>query len=186
MFSVLLPGCLVTDPVEFDSDEGSPPMLLDPPATAVPLGEHAWVDTTTGVTSWRFTLRVRDEDITQSLQARWRVVKEGNPTPRFDTIDLPFNGTLTRDFDILLEAGQLDMGKCHRLDVVVSGGFVQSDSPLAFDFPLVPGDIDVGNWWIWEGPGELAASDALKRDVVDSCNAIETLLTPPSTPEQAP
>jgi hypothetical protein len=183
---VLLSGCLVTDPIEFDAPEGSPPMLLNPPSAKVPLGHIAWVDGTSGITSWKFTLRVRDEDIGQNLQARWRVVKEGNTTPRFEpTIDLPYNGTLTRDFDILLEAGQLDMGKCHRLDVAVSGSFLDDDNPLAFDFALENNDLAVSNFWIWEGPGEIAATDVLKRDLVDSCNAIEDLTTSSSPLEEA-
>jgi hypothetical protein len=182
----LVPGCLVTNPVDFDSDEGSPPMLLDLPTAKVPLGEHAWVDTTSGVSSWRFAVRVRDEDVTQDLQARWRVVTKTEQTPPFESLDLPFNGTLLRDFDLLLEAGQLDMGKCHRLEVVVSSGFLDPNRAALFDIPAVPGDLASGEWWIWEGPGDLAASDALKAELLDSCDALEDLLQTTPTLEAEP
>jgi hypothetical protein len=182
--ALALSGCLVTDPIEFEAEQGSPPVLLDIPGTPTPLGHIVWLDSR-AQSSWRLTLRVRDEDLGQALTAHYRFVREGESTPDFEPrVDVRPTGTLTRDFDISIQAGQLRVGECHRLDVAVSGSFFEGrDSPIFFDEVREEGDLARGTFWLWEGQGEEVATQQEKARLVESCNAIEELLAPAGTTE---
>jgi hypothetical protein len=171
----LLPACLVTDPVEFEVEQGSPPMLIDRPQTGVedtPLGSIFWANTQQ-MTGWTFRARVRDEDVLQDLQLHWRIVKHMQTTPTFDSIDLPANGvSLTRDINVFVSPGDLSESECHKLEIAVSGNFTNQTEPAYFGLTLVPEDVARGVWWLLEGDKDLVSMGDAKQ-IVDTCPAFD-------------
>lgn len=183
-----LTGCLVTDPIEFEEDVGSPPVLLDPLSREF-LGGIVWLSPEEP-TSWTFSMRVWDEDVTQNLQAHWRIVKKDVPVPEFEkpTIELPATGAVVRELQIVLQSSQLTGGPCHRIEVAVSGSFYQGegrDDPEYFALTRVDDDLSVGSWTIWRGePDFVTDGDALA--IFESCPTINNLFATPTSTPSAP
>lgn len=172
----LAPACLVTDPVEFEVERGSPPMLIDRPLTGVddsPLGSIFWADKDE-ITGWTFRARVRDEDLLQDLQLHWRILKHmETTTPPFERIDLRADGVkLTRDVNIFVSPGRLSESQCHKLEIAVSGNFTDQTEPAYFGLALVPDDVARGVWWLLEGDGDLVSLGQAKQ-IVDTCDALD-------------
>ncbi len=183
-----LTGCLVTDPIEFEEDVGSPPVLMDPLSREF-LGGYVWLSAGEP-TSWTFSMRVWDEDVTQDLQAHWRIVKKDVPVPEFEkpTIELPATGAVVRELQIVLQSSQLTVDACHRIEVAVSGSFYQGEGrqgPGYFALARVDDDLGVGSWTIWEGePGLVTDEQALA--IFKSCPTVNGLFATPTPPPSAP
>lgn len=150
MFSVL-PGCLVTDSVDFEAPVNHPPTFVRRPGADLDNGDMKFVRNL-GVPSWPFSLRVRDEDVNQDLEVRWRIVTRAAGSSNREIIALPARGELTRDFDLVIQSGQLSTDSCHRIDIAVSGSFAgRVDDPTVFDVVTDPDDIAYFNFTIFEG-----------------------------------
>lgn len=166
----LASGCLVTDPIEFERPRNNPPAFVAEQPARLQVGEIKYVDNRQAA-SWPFTLRIRDVDVTQDLEARWRIVTVGDDMPmRAPTIFLPATGEVTRDFDIIIESTRLRTDNCHRVEIAVSGSF---DKPFEGDPEDLTEftdrsdreDLALFSFWIWEG--ERASNDPAK--IVDTC-----------------
>jgi hypothetical protein len=169
----MLSGCLVLNEKEFDVEEPVPPVIVDRPSS-VPIGSILWLDAE-AQNSWEIVVDVRDPNLQDELQARWRVLTEGRTNPPFEQLDLP-PGSNPRELLIQLDQGDLELGRCHKLEVVVSSSFLDRTDPGVFDIFLEPDDIGRANWWIWEGDGELEANSENNLSLLRSCNALEALL----------
>lgn len=169
-------GCLVTDKITFPTEPDIPPMILDAPATDTPIGTTLWVNKATR-TEVRLPVQVREDNLTEPLDAHWRVLSAGNDAPPFEVLPLPL-GQLLRDLDVVVQTSSLHMGECHRVELAVSGHFFPNTKPAFFD--LAPSDDEVAHasWTIWEGRGDSQATPEEKAKLIDSCNAIEALLMP--------
>ncbi len=174
-------GCLVTDKIVFPVDPDIPPTILDEPGTQTPkIGAIFCIDKP-ATPEWSLTVKVRDQNPQQELWAHWRVVGDNDPTPPFekDMVPLPAVGQLGRDFTFKVQSDTLQEGKCHHLQLAVSGSFFDHtdprfDDPRYFDFPSNIDDLAEASWWVWEGKCDPATGDSAR--LLASCQA--KLLTP--------
>ena len=161
-------GCLVTDEIMFESERNVPPVILDAAdRSKAPIRSHVWIDRSAVPKMWTVAVQVRDENIDQPLVARWRVVNDTEDV-YFDQLDLQ-PGQLLRDLSITVLTETLLLGKCARLDLVVSGSFIKSNDPRYFDLTTAgtPEDVAYARWWLWEGErGESAEAQA---ELLKSC-----------------
>ena len=88
-------GCLVTSKYDIPDPTNVPPIIQDDPVSVAKIGSTIWLDSENPM-SWAFSVRVRDEDTEQELDARWRLVKQGEPTPAFTILDPLPAGKLVR------------------------------------------------------------------------------------------
>lgn len=176
MIAVLgsLSGCLVTDPIEFDRPANNPPAFVMERPPKLQLGEIKYLSARDVPSGWKFTLRVRDQDVDQELEAQWRIVTGGTARKRKSTIIIPATGAQVRELTIPVDQGELDTDSCHRVEIAVSGSFVK---PFEGDMEDLTrfADVDVDDrfdiamftFWIWEG--EPNANDPAK--LVETCGA---------------
>jgi hypothetical protein len=172
-----LSGCLVTDEITFDEEADLPTVIVDVPGSKTPIGEPVWLDKDTRP-SWPFLVRIRDKNISQELTAHYRVVTEDNALPDFEERPVPTSTTEVRDLTVTVMSESLRDGECHHLQLVVSGAFFDLVRPELFDIvqPGREGEIAYASWLLWEGPGNMLATD-LDR-LAKSCRANEDLLAP--------
>jgi hypothetical protein len=180
----------VTSKHEIPDPTNVPPIIQDDPTSIAKIGSIVWLDSEKPQT-WTFSVQVRDEDIDQVLDARWRLVKEGESTPPFTSLDPLPGGRPLRQVQVRLLSTQLSDGRCHHLELAVSGNFWKDAQGMERTEPWLfaevmgefPDDIALASWWIWEGEGNTQTTVDEKARLLDSCNAKE--LAPPS-PVEAP
>ena len=177
-------GCLVTDEIMFESEPNFPPVILDAPPPTAPIGDHVWIDSSADVKTWRLDVRVRDENITQPLVAHWRVVADaGRKDPSFEHLNLS-PGLLVRDLPIFVQTEALELGTCHKLELVVSGSFFKKLDPAYFEAVPDGAEDDVAKavWWLLEG--DMHASAEEKARLIDTCNAVNGVVADESVVDQ--
>lgn len=174
-------GCLVTDQVEFPTEENIPPWILDAPGNGPKQGQIIWIDKSV-TTMWRMTVRVRDENVDQDLIAHWRLVSKDEDMPEFQKKKLAGapGGPLIRQLDFDVQADTLHDGQCDRLELAVSGSFFDSDLKSAPKYFLETNgeddsDLATTSWIIWEGKGQ---NQADLMHIGASCPTNESLLMP--------
>jgi hypothetical protein len=186
-------SCLVTSPIDVAGKEDSAPVIRDDPGASPEIGSIVWLNSET-TPEWTFSVLVYDEDISQTLNARWRLVTQNFKMPSFTQLELA-PGQNPRPLVIRINRNQLSKGECHHLELAVSGSFITVNpvtglpvtEPSLFRFP-VPGredDLALASWWLWEGRGSVAQPDEKVR-LVESCAALETLLGTPSAIMEPP
>jgi len=175
----------VTDKITFPTEPDIPPMIVDAPGTSTPIGSPLWVNKAT-TPEFKLHVGVREQNITQELEAHWRVLTSGDPSPPFESLPLPQQGQVLRDLEFSVQTNRLRMGECAHVELAVSGSFFPNRTAPAF-FDAAPKDEDVAhaNWTVWEGRGNALATPEEKAKLVDSCNAIEALLMPAMTTQAA-
>jgi len=149
-------GCLITNPVEFEQEEASPPFILDVSRSDNPIGSILEVnlDGNPRPSRIQIDVQVRDENLFQVLDARSRLVSFADPEPEYGAmVEIPEQGALLRDHTVFVEAGDLKQGECHVLELVVSGSFLEGNDRELFDVVSVPGDLARASWTIWEVSG---------------------------------
>src|SRR5258705_531008 len=99
-------GCVVTDKIEFDTEQNVPPMIVDTPSEETPIGRILWVHKATS-SMVTFSVKVRDPNVTQALKAHWRLVSKDDPTPQFDSKDVSITGDVVRDLTFELQTSPL-------------------------------------------------------------------------------
>ncbi len=164
MSALTLPGCLITQPVQFEPPAGSPPSITGAttheshPLDEIILIQHGDLtpaDDGGGTVITPIVVEVRDPDVDQELA--YKVYVDFNPTdprPANPSGFLPAIGrspgvdrTRRRlQFDLPNSTG-LDTEGCHRLELRVSGGF-RPDRPD----PVRDGDVAIAVWWVATQP----------------------------------
>jgi hypothetical protein len=171
----LASGCLVTDPIDFERPRNNPPTFVVEYQPKLQVGDIKYVNNRNAAS---FSLRVRDPDVTQDLEVRWRVMTSDEVQPS-RTIPLPAaNGALVRDITIPVERTQLRDNQCHRVEVAVSSAFDEfpgaPDNPALFLATVDPDDIALFTFWIWEGDENGNDADKL----IETCPT--TTYSPPA------
>jgi hypothetical protein len=181
-------GCLVTSKYEIPDPTNVPPIIQDDPNSIAKIGSTIWLDSEKSQ-NWTFSVQVRDEDTEQVLDARWRLVNEDEPMPAFNPLPQLLAGMLVRPLEFTVTSPQLSDGRCHHLELAVSGSFFKDRTgkdrtdPFYFAEVTLEDDLALAYWTIWEGEGINATTDDEKVRLVDSCKADESLLGNPSTVE---
>lgn len=184
--AVLLSACLVTDPISFPEPESHPPTIIDSPG-GVPIGSTFWIDLDEPVNEWELPVRIRDDDVAQALKARHRVRTEDEPEPEWSEVTIAPSGVPLREHKVELFRGDIKQGRCHHVELVVSGSFFpRDDRPAFFDAVLEVDDLASASWTIWEGPGELLTDQTEKALLVDSCDALADFLGQTTAGEASP
>lgn len=160
-------GCLVTDQIDLPARAQTPPVL----SSTTPMVGRV-IRFNTALPELQLNIRIRDEDTTEILKARWRLVTGNNPprTPTTPT-DLDYKcpedpiagGAIEREQEVQITfpGRRLIRGQCYRIDVAVSSSFKSCErSPELFDittnedneqdvgrasyvvFPLAAGTVD--------------------------------------------
>ena len=177
-------GCLVTGKHTFDEEPNSPPVILS--KTGQPaIGKIVWIDNVQP--EWRFEVRVRDEDVDDVLEARWRVRHLDDLEPVFESREVRGSGSALRDLEVVVNTANLIEYRCHQLELVVSGSFPGFTAPEFFD-TVLPGDEDDvarAMWTIWEGQGP-STPPALQGQIAASCETIVNLLGTETMPTMEP
>jgi hypothetical protein len=182
--ATMLSACLVTDEITFPEEVPYPPTIVDVPGSEIPIGTILWldIDQRTGhpQNEWRIPVRIRDDNVDQELQTRYRVLREGSLLPPWTPDVIAPSGSPTReDYEVKVRFGDLRPGQCHRLELVVSGSFLRRTDPRFFDVlndeGEMNGDIARASWTILEGSATTA--------FVDSCKAIPTFVHEPVVDE---
>lgn len=158
-------GCLVTQDIEFRSQEDVPPSFVFRPRSDPPIGGTLVVDTDAlsgqSITNLTFTLQVRDENVLQPLQTQIRLRTLESPTfselAIIDTEDgseIPGTGAAVRDFEFSLSTTVLKDLHCHQLELAVSGEFLDTGEDRVFALADPISDVAIATWWLWEiSPG---------------------------------
>jgi hypothetical protein len=152
-------GCLVTDTVDLPEEPRTPPVITAAPpyGAGSPILFNAATAVTTGLT---IPITVRDEDITEDLQVRWRIRSNVMPapgvTPRQEC-PLPLiraNRLLTRDWPFNIESVKFARGACSVVELIVSAHFTPCDKyPDDFDRTTNSDDeetIGHATFMVWE------------------------------------
>jgi hypothetical protein len=170
-------GCLVTDAITFDEEPNLPPIVLSKVGEPE-IGSIVWIDKF-AMPQWTLGVQVRDENLEQPLEAHWRIRTRDERSPRFHPLPVPsVAGSPVRDLDLFIDTAGLQDYECHRLELVVSGSFIEGlTDPDSFAFvrPEHLYDLAFASWWIWEGEGR-DTPDASKLMIFDSCDAFEDLM----------
>jgi hypothetical protein len=178
-------GCLVTEEIPFDEEPNLPPVILSKPGEPE-IGSIIWIDKS-ALPQWMLRVQVRDENVEQSLEAHFRIRRQIEMYPRFDSLPVPSaTGTPLRDLDIFVDTAGLRDYECHRLELVVSGSFIAGlTTPEDFQFVMSEdqSDIAFASWWIWEGEGR-DTPDANRLAVLESCVGFGEYLTAEPTLEE--
>jgi hypothetical protein len=154
-------------------------MIVDAPNTDTPIGSVIWIDKST-MTMFTMAVKVRELNVTQTLQVHFRLATKDDMNPRFTAQDLiPQGGMPLRDLMFQVQTDPLHEHECAQLQVAVSGSFIHSDNPSYFDISRSDDNADVAeaNWWIWEGKGQAQTTDLDKAHLLSSCATMETKLT---------
>lgn len=159
-----LSACLVTDEIQFPEDVPYPPTIIDVPGAEIQIGSIVWVDLAEHPQNeWRLPVRIRDDNVDQTLEARYRVVWQEDLSPMWAKDEIVPSGSPTReDYDVKVRFGDLQPGACHHVELVVSGSFLRRTENSFFDVLNDEGqsndDIARASWTILEGKGEIAPS----------------------------
>lgn len=177
-------GCLVTDEIMFENEPDFPPVILDALRPVARIGTHVWIDSSADIKTWPLDVRVHDENILQPLVAHWRVVADDTrKDPSFEEVKLP-KGQLVRDLRILVQTEALELGTCHKLELVVSGSFFKKLDPPYFEAVPDGAEADVAKavWWLLEGDMRAGAEE--KARLIDTCNAVSGVVALDSVVDQ--
>jgi len=135
----------------------------------------------------KLTIQVRDEDTTEVLKPRWRLVTANMPQrPAESPRDLDYacpepeigpTGRVDReDFTIDIPGSRLVRGQCYRLEVAVSSSFKSCErNPELFDITTNEDneeDIGRATYWIWALAGSTPDSSVF-QSLVASCDAYQ-------------
>lgn len=174
-------GCLVTDQIPFEEAPLEPPVILNSPTSPRKIGYPFFVDKTKSM--WTMQVTVREKNSLRPLAAHVRIVDPEvddalTPPPSFDEFPVPTGGVdpELRDLTFQVQTASLKLNHCHRLELAVSGHFLDSSDPL--DFSKVARafkeDLATAVWGVWEGKNEVTEAQA--KDLLDSCKAATDLL----------
>lgn len=181
LFGLSTSGCLVTNQIDLPPRPQTPPVLL---STTPMVGGIVVFDTS--LQELKLSMRIRDEDTTEILKGRWRLVTGNNP-PRTPTSkdDLDYKcpepeipgspGIVERpqQLEIIIDRQRLQRGNCYRIDVRVSSSFQSCEKrPDLFDITTnEDNDEDVGRaaFWVWPLDRGTFDSDPTAAMLAKSC-----------------
>jgi hypothetical protein len=175
-FWVPCSGCLVTEEITFEEEPNSPPVILTRSGQPE-IGTNVWIDNSTQ-SEWQLRVQVRDENVDQPLEARWRIQTQDQMQPPFVSRPILGGTEPVRELDIFVDTAGLQLYECHRFELVVSGSFIPDRvEPPFFRIVLDEDDLAYASWEIWEGEGEILTPPESRLKIFDSCTAFEPLLS---------
>ena len=136
----------------------------------------------------RLNIQIRDEDTTEILKARWRLVNGNMPTrtptspseleymcPEPEIVGTP--GVVNRaDLDINIPSSRFVRGQCYRIDVAVSSSFKSCvRNPELFDITTnEDNEEDVGraSYWVFALAGGTIDRD-IAQGLAESCDSYQ-------------
>lgn len=137
-------------------------------------------------------LSIRDEDVNETLEARWRIVSlvrpPGVPENQFpcDEPQIVGTGSVMRSYPLRLRASSFAPGKCSRVDVIVSASFKNCKPDKWIDTTQQDDDSDLGrlSFWVWVfDASNNPLSDMGAAALTNSCPAADYM--PPSATASA-
>jgi hypothetical protein len=183
-------ACLVTDQIELPPVPQSPPVITltryDDPQAVIKFDRDKFNELTVD-------LSIRDEDVTETLEARWRIVSlvhpPGVPENQFPCPEpeIVGKGTLTRSHPLRLQGSSFASGKCSRVDVIVSASFKNCKPEDWANTTQQDDDSDVGrlSFWVWayDATTNPLASPEAALALITSCPTAD--FRPPSATASA-
>jgi hypothetical protein len=169
---LLMNSCLVTDEITFDDEPNVPPVLIDSPSSATPIGDIIYFDylsSSTGPSlqdasayappSIEFSLRVRDENVEQPLEARRNLFVQDVSSGKFVSdknsivgVPIGISREKIRDIDFTIEAGFFEENRCYRVELAVTSAFENSKfNQNNWAVPKTEADIAKARWYVVTG-----------------------------------
>ena len=195
----LLAGCLVTDSIEPPPEPNSPPVVTSPTYSA---GSVILFDKTKpgGLI---IPIEIRDEDMTEQLKVRWRVISGSRPASmqldyRCPEDEISGTGSVIRsNWNLVITNDKFVPGSCSVVEFIVSAHFLRScmknPEPEFFDVTTnSDNDAALGRafFWVWEVSTNPLADNAKAQQLLSSCPTLPyQMITPTpgmSTTTQAP
>lgn len=142
-------GCIATDRIEFTDEENFPPSVISTPDAQYPLNEIGQLNLDDPVEVPEVLLEtiVRDPNFEQTLE--FRIFLDSEPPPAAEAPieegTIGPSGFLDRFPVFSVSYERLPPGECHKIELVVAGGFASNVEDRR---PIVPGDFDLVTWWI--------------------------------------
>jgi len=179
LMGIFTSGCLVTDQIDLPPRAQTPPIL----SPTSPRSGRV-IRFNTDLIELKLNLLIRDEDTTEVLKARWRLLT-GNPPPRppaspseldYKCPELPIlgtPGTIERELpEIVIPGKRLMRGQCYLIDVIVSSSFKSCErNPELFDITTnEDNEEDVGraSYVVLAVSGEAIDND-ISQSLLDTC-----------------
>ncbi|HET8933443.1 MAG TPA: hypothetical protein VFN67_08395 [Polyangiales bacterium] len=137
-------------------------------------------------------LSIRDEDVNETLEARWRIVSLVHPPGvvenqfRCPEPEIVGTGSVMRSYPLRLSVSSFAPGKCSRVDVIVSASFKNCKPDKWIDTTQPDDDTDVGrlSFWVWVfDASNNPLSDKGAAALTNSCPAADYM--PPSATASA-
>lgn len=183
----MLGGCLVTDSIEPPPEPNSPPVVTSPSYSA---GSVILFDKTKNPAALRIPIEVRDEDTTEPLKVRWRVITQQGI--RLDyvcpEVEITGTGTVLRDVaNVDVPSADFNPGTCSVVELVVSANFIgdcmHDPEPSLFDRTTNRTDNDAALgrafFWVWEVSTNPLADNAKAQQLLSSCPTLPyQMITP--------
>lgn len=140
----------------------------------------------TALSELKLTFQIRDEDTTEVLKLRYRIVTGNTPARPpssymeldYDCPEPPIPGTPGQvergDVDITIGGTHFARGQCYRIDVAVSSSFKSCiRNPELFDITTnEDNEEDVGraSYWVWAVNGNAVPTENMAAQLLlDSC-----------------
>jgi hypothetical protein len=132
-------------------------------------------------------LRIRDEDLIETLKMRWRIESEVPRPPGGKEYTCPEpeivgDGNLIRSAQLKLQGSSFARGTCNRVDVIVSSSFKtckpEPDADDGWDITTMQDDdADIGrlSFWVWayDATGNPVVQPAAALNVTMSCQSLD-------------
>ena len=173
---LLLPGCLVTNEIQFEAEEIVPPSVMAPN-----LGDMIVLNRNR-TESLSLTVSILDPNVDEILYARWRLARNTTmPVPMLlslcnadtnqDEAEILRTGTNLREHTLVINPFDVPLG-CHRLELAISSNFKNTctevrSAPGVFASTLAANDVGTANWWILSIDGP--PSDTAKLEAFRTC-----------------
>ena len=152
-FVLCLQSCLITDKIELQDPVNHRPSIISQPTAVHPTTQIISLDLTEVDAPVVVPLEVviRDANLWQVLEVR--VLLDGDTLIQEATTNDPLADgasppTEDRLFERMVDVTVLSDPGCHRLDMVVSGGFQDFDVNTSPRTPIEDGDFAVASWFV--------------------------------------
>jgi hypothetical protein len=165
LLTALCSGCLVTEPIDFPETVDYPPEILAGP-NGPSIGAIINIIKIDHPTGWQFTVRVRDQNVNQPLEAHVRIKRSLEDRPVFEPQFVQPGDRPERTLLVQVDTNALTSSRCHQLEIAVSGSFGEVENGGFDSIPSGSTDLARASWWIWEGDTNV---DAVLASVADSC-----------------
>ena len=159
LFGISTSGCLVTDQIDLPPRAQTPPIL----SSTTPMSGRL-IRFDPALKELKLNIQIRDEDTTEVLRMRYRIVSGNNP-PRIPTspTELPYK---CPEDPIVGIPGMIERAP---IELSIDSGFVRGACHITNN---EDNESDVGraSYWVWALSGSAVPDKDMAQALLESCN----------------